>query len=86
MHGSLFPAARWGRGRNFVIPDKEARTARRDRQNREALENQRQLRASIATSARLVGEAEAMIKRHRDECNDAEEAASASGARKGRAG
>ena len=57
-----------------MISEKEARSARRDRQTREAEENQRQLRVSIATSERLVGEAEAMIRRHRDECDEAEPA------------
>jgi hypothetical protein len=35
-------------------------------------ENQRELRASISTSKRLVDEAEAMIQRHRRECDEAE--------------
>ncbi len=75
--GSIGLGARWGRERNCLISDKQARIARRDRQANEAEENQRQLRASIATSERLVGEAEAMIKRHRDECEAAEDEAEA---------
>ena len=67
-----------GPRRELDISDKEARIARRDRQAKEAEENQRQLRVSIATSQRLVGEADAMIKRHRDECTDAEEEIAAS--------
>ena len=34
--------------------------------------NQRDLRTSIATSKRLVDEADAMIRRHRAECDEAE--------------
>jgi hypothetical protein len=50
------------------IPDKERRTQRRERQTRELEKNQQELRASIAASKRLVDEADAMIRRHRDEC------------------
>lgn len=70
--GSIARGARWSRERIFLISDKDARIARRDRQAKEAEENQRQLRISIANSQRLVGEADAMIKRHRDECDEAE--------------
>jgi len=70
-----------GHGRNNVIPDKEARTARRNRQAKEVEENQRQLRVSIATSQRLVDEADAMIKRHRDESDEADRQADARAAR-----
>ena len=69
------------RGRKIAIPDQKARTARRNRQAKEVEENQRQLRASIATSQRLVDEADAMIKRHRDECDEAERQADARAAR-----
>jgi hypothetical protein len=34
--------------------------------------NQRDLRSSISTSKRLVDEAEAMIQRHRTECEEGE--------------
>ncbi|WP_166040868.1 hypothetical protein [Sphingosinicella sp. YJ22] len=60
-----------------LIPTEPDRAARRDRQTKEAEENQRQLRASIATSQRLAGEAEAMIRRHRDECRAEEDSAGA---------
>jgi hypothetical protein len=42
--------------------------ARRERQAQEMEANQSELRTSIATSKRLVDEADAMIRRHRDEC------------------
>ena len=35
--------------------------------------NQQELRVSIANSKRLVDEADAMIQRHRGECESAEE-------------
>ena len=54
------------------MTDREAREARRDRQAAELERNQRELRTSIATSKRLVDEAEAMIRRHRRECDEAE--------------
>lgn len=57
------------------MPDKQSRRARRERQTREIEENQQELRASIATSKRLADEADAMIKRHRDECDEAEHGA-----------
>ena len=53
------------------MPDKESRKARRDRQSREIEDNQQELRASIAQSKRLADEADAMIKRHRVESDDA---------------
>jgi hypothetical protein len=37
-------------------------------------QNQRELRESISTSKRLVDEAEAMIQRHRRECEEADQA------------
>lgn len=52
--------------------DQAARTARRERQSAELEGNQQELRDSIAVSKRLVDEADAMIRRHRDECNEAE--------------
>ena len=54
------------------MPDKQSRLARRDRHAKEVEDNQQQLRASIDESKRLVDEADAMIKRHRDECDEAE--------------
>ena len=58
--------------KELPIPDKDSRAARRDRQSRELEKNQTDLRASIAESKRLVDEADAMIRRHRDECDGAE--------------
>ncbi len=55
-------------GRVFPIT-KEERAARRKRQTQEFESNQKDLRHSIAESERLVGEADAMIRRHRDECD-----------------
>ena len=55
------------------MPDKKSRAARRERQSREIEENQQQLRASIAASKRLADEADAMINRHRAECEAAED-------------
>jgi hypothetical protein len=56
----------------FHIPDKERRSQRRERQSRELEKNQQELRTSIAESKRLVDEADAMIRRHRDECEAGE--------------
>jgi hypothetical protein len=49
----------------------EDRPTRRERQSRELEANQSALRTSIAASKRLADEADAMIRRHRDECDDA---------------
>ena len=57
-----------GQPKVLHIPDKERRTQRRERQTHELEKNQQELRASIAASKRLVDEADAMIRRHRDEC------------------
>ena len=62
-------AGPFGGRKEFPIPDKEDRAARRDRQTREFEANQKDLRESIAVSKRLVDEADAMIRRHRDECD-----------------
>ena len=51
------------------MPDQENRAARRERQSQEFEKNQSELRTSIAESRRLVDEADAMIRRHRDECD-----------------
>ncbi len=58
--------------KEFAIPDKDSRASRRERQSSELEKNQTDLRASIAESKRLVDEADAMIRRHRDECEAAE--------------
>jgi hypothetical protein len=58
------------RQEEFPIPDKHSRSARRERQTAEFEAKQQELRESIAASKRLVDEADAMIRRHRDECED----------------
>ena len=59
-------------GEEFPISTANERAVRRDRQTREMESHQHDLRTSIATSKRLVDEADAMIRRHRDECDEAE--------------
>jgi hypothetical protein len=61
-----------GEAKELPIPDKESRMARRDRQTGELEANQEDLRHSIAESKRLADEADAMIRRHRDECDAVE--------------
>jgi hypothetical protein len=56
----------------LTISTRDERAARRQRQTREFEHNQQELRHSIAESERLVGEADAMIRRHRDECDSAD--------------
>src|SRR3954447_12870973 len=51
------------------ITEKENRQGRRDRQARELESNQQALRESIAESKRLAEQADAMIRRHRHECD-----------------
>jgi hypothetical protein len=58
--------------KEFSIPDKQDRIARRNRQAIELEANQRSLKVSIAESTRLVEEADAMIQRHRSECDAAD--------------
>ena len=60
------------RRREFTISDKKERANRRDGQVREMEGNQEQLRVNIAKSKRLVDEADAMIRRHRSECETAD--------------
>jgi hypothetical protein len=47
---------------------------RRERQANEIEANQAELRASIAESERLVGEADTILRRHRKECEEDEAA------------
>ncbi len=63
--GSCVPG---GGKRYFPISQKENRSDRRNRQSRELEQNQRELRSSIEESKRLLDEANAMIHRHRGEC------------------
>jgi len=52
------------------MTDKEKRAARREQQSREVEANQEAVRKSIAETDRLVGESEAMLRRHRQERED----------------
>jgi hypothetical protein len=60
---------RWTAEEFAIIQDRENRQGRRERQARELESNQQALRDSIAQSKRLADEADAMIRRHRDECD-----------------
>jgi hypothetical protein len=54
------------------MPNPEDRARRRQRQTDEVEASQTQLRASISETERLVGESDKMLRRHRQECDDAE--------------
>ena len=54
------------------MTDREKRAERREQQSRELQASQRALRESIAETARLVGESEEMLRRHRRECEEDE--------------
>ena len=71
------PSEPFGSWKVFLISTKEERAALRHRQTIEFKSNQKDLRDSIAQSERLVDEADAMIRRHRDESDvaDGEKAA-----------
>ena len=56
------------------MPNKQERRERRDRQAREVEASQDELRRNIAETERLVSESEEMLRRHRKECDDADEA------------
>ena len=60
------------------MPDRQKRAERREKHAREVEASQAALRASIAETQRLVDASEAMLKRHRREDEDADEAGSAS--------
>jgi hypothetical protein len=62
-----------GRKERTISDDHKDRSARRERHTREFEANQQDLRTCIAQSKQLVDEADAMIRRHRDECDAAEE-------------
>jgi hypothetical protein len=55
------------------MPTANDRSERRARQSAEVEASQRELRTSIAETERLVDESEKMLKRHRDECEKADE-------------
>lgn len=50
--------------------DKMKRAERREQQAREVEENQAAFRKSIAETQRCVDDSEAMLKRHRRECDE----------------
>ena len=52
------------------MTDRKKRAERRDQQAREIEASQKQLRASIAETDRLVGESDKMLRRHRQECHE----------------
>lgn len=52
---------------------KEKRAERRDRQAREVEASQQALRDSISETDRLVGESEKLLRRHRQEREDADD-------------
>ena len=52
------------------MSDKKKRAERREQQSREVEASQKALRASITETKRLVGESEAMLRRHRKESDD----------------
>ena len=52
------------------MSDKKKRAERREQQSREVEASQKALRASITETERLVGESEAMLRRHRKESDD----------------
>lgn len=54
------------------MPDRKKRAERRERQAAEVEASQAGLRANIAETKRLVDESDAMILRHRKECEDDE--------------
>ena len=52
------------------MSDRKTRAARRAQQTAEVEASQANLRKSIAETERLVGESDAMLRRHRKECDD----------------
>jgi hypothetical protein len=52
------------------MSEKNQRALRREQQSREVEASQAGLRKSIAETERLVGESDAMLKRHRSECDE----------------
>jgi hypothetical protein len=52
------------------MPDRKKRAERREQQAREVEANQAKLRRSIAETGRLADESDAMLRRHRKECDD----------------
>ena len=57
------------------MPNSESRKARSDRQAREVEESQRELRSSIEKTQQLLDSSDKMLKRHRHECDEADDRA-----------
>ena len=55
------------------MPDSESRKSRRDRHARDVEESQKQLRESIDKTNKLLDESDKMLKRHRRECDEADD-------------
>ncbi|MBV9932564.1 MAG: hypothetical protein JO013_16685 [Alphaproteobacteria bacterium] len=53
------------------MPEPETRSERRERQTREVEHSQHELRASIEKTQQLLDQSDAMLRRHRDECDAA---------------
>jgi hypothetical protein len=53
-----------------LMPDKKSRAERREQQAREIEESQNALRNSIAETQRLMDRSDAMLARHRRECEE----------------
>ena len=53
------------------MPTAEDRHQRRERQTREVELSQEELRASIEKTRQLLSQSETMLKRHRNECDEA---------------
>jgi hypothetical protein len=52
------------------MPDRKSRAERREQQAREIEESQKALRNSIAETQRLMDSSDAMLARHRRECEE----------------
>ena len=53
------------------MSESESRDDRRERHTQEVEASQREQRASIEKTQRLLDQSDAMLKRHRQECNEA---------------
>ena len=59
--------------RSLLMPTSKERAERRKRHAAEVEASQNSLRDSIRETQRLVDESDAMLKRHREECDEADE-------------
>ena len=55
------------------MPDPETRRERRERHAQDVEESQKQLRESIARTNKLLDDSQKMLRRHRQECDDADD-------------